>query len=244
MTYVREFDNRVISVLSTYSKFKRDLAVLTIRYMSTEREDQLGLVLSIDQMVRQTSGKMMSQLEQLSIHVSELSETIALELDDPNPQLSDPLDIQHRQRVRDFIDNLFTRVGRSVLFQLESDGKQARLSHDRLRMKLEMLRSVGADPNVISREIDKHAQSFNTTRRDALGRVRDSEQFIMTELRYGAYRALNIAILYMLAMIGETTAKIDRPNHKYDGVEFEIFQYDELEDELFHPNALAIATPT
>lgn len=243
MSYVRRFDDKVITSLSIYSLFKRDLSVAVVSYMAKERPDQLGLVLTIDRLVSQASRTLMSELEDLERYTIDLSEVIALETDDPNPQIGDPIAIEDRRRITAFAQEIFRRLARSVLFQLDSDAKQARLAHDNMHLRIQMMRGLDQDRRLIESERQKHSQSFSTTRRDALGRSRDSEQFVMTELRYGAYRALNLSVLYKLALMGEDQAKIDRPDHKYDGLIFNILEYDELEDELFHPNAMAIATP-
>lgn len=240
--YSNELESKVISCLSVYSRFRKDLYKMIVPYVFSENEDFFVLNFSqkFEDLANVAKQNFIYKFEELQKSVIEAGSKIAFEHPDP----TDPgIDQRDSEKILSYAVSALKRAKINVSNQFFSDIDQAGNAIRRFRLKKQMMQKAGLHLEAIAQERDSFINEFKTVRRDALGRARDSEQFVMTELSFVTYKTANVMTMFYLSLMGEDRAKVSRPGHKYDGIEFEILSFDEIEKEVFNPNARALVLP-
>lgn len=242
MAYVSELEEKIISCLSVYSRFRKDIYRLMVPYVFSENEDFFSsdFAQKFESLAQIAKQNFLFKYNDLKRTVIGLGQEIAFE--HPNPEDAG-ISAKDHEKIIKYSQEALRRAEINISNQFFSDIDQTGNAVRRFRMKKQMMLNAGIGTDVIAQERDNFLNQFKTVRRDALGRARDSEQFVMTELRFVSYKTVNVATMFYLSLMGEDRAKVMRPSHKYDNIEFDILSYDDIENEVFNPNAMALVVP-
>lgn len=241
MSRITDIESRIADAASVYSDFKRNVLRLFAGFLVSPDQrpvDKGRLRAELEAVSRryqeQFSTALVSSLEFV------LGEAMTLTTDGDSP-----LDEAETDALAVFVDTLIERADQSIRYQMRADVESLVQTYGRFLMRVELIqRKKGySRTSAIIAERDRALRALELYRRDALGRKRDSEQFVMVELHHVAYRLFNVCMVWVLSLHGEDKALIHRPGHALDGLIFDLEDYDAMENEVFHPNAQALVYP-
>lgn len=236
-------ETEVIKALTTYSQFKR---AITFEFLQFISKSKAVSVTSYAELMSTLQPALTEYSERTMKNIETASENIAIELlikasegYEENPFSGGQLDA-----IDGFIASMMTRVSSVITNQMRSDVLNLGMTLRRFLLRVEMLSSSGYDRHQAHEsERIKLFRDIDLYRRDSLGRKRDSEGFVFTELRFGFYRAFNIGMVYLLSVLGDEKGRVDRPGHESHQKVIWLKDFEDMEGQLFHPNSTALLSP-
>lgn len=243
MSAVNDVEQLVIQNLKIYSEFRRAILGEFFQFI---REPQARSLTSRGALNARLTKILLSYSSRFANKLLDgRTSLVSVILANAFTQVEDnPLSNEEMDTMEDFFVSMFSRASFNIQNQMSSDVQNLSITFNRFLMRVQMATSSGKPRELaLQEERGRLLNNVDLYRRDSLGRKRDSEQFVFTELRFAFYRSFNIAMVYLLSKIGETRARIDRPAHPSNLRVIDLDEFESLEGVLFHPNAKALLVP-